>query len=93
MHVDHIRSGSTDRLDSAWFGVGNQLKEKAWDAALAMATSSQPQQPSMISLEAAAMNQIRENALSLGGKIPSFEAAEVAAKMMAAKAIRAGSKD
>lgn len=32
--VDHVRSSSTDRLDSAWFGVGNQLKDKAWEAAL-----------------------------------------------------------
>lgn len=32
--VDHVRSSTADRLDSAWFGVGNQLKEKAWETAL-----------------------------------------------------------
>jgi phage/plasmid-like protein (TIGR03299 family) len=30
-YVDHVRSGSAgDRLDSAWFGSGYALKEKAW---------------------------------------------------------------
>lgn len=30
-YVDHVRSGSAaDRLDSAWFGAGYALKEKAW---------------------------------------------------------------
>jgi len=30
-YADHVRSGSTgDRLDSAWFGTGYALKEKAW---------------------------------------------------------------
>jgi phage/plasmid-like protein (TIGR03299 family) len=30
-YVDHVRSGSAgDRLDSAWFGAGYTLKEKAW---------------------------------------------------------------
>jgi hypothetical protein len=30
-YVDHVRSGSPgDRLDSAWFGAGYALKEKAW---------------------------------------------------------------
>lgn len=33
-YVDHIRSGSGDRLDSAWFGTGATLKEKAWKQAL-----------------------------------------------------------
>jgi phage/plasmid-like protein (TIGR03299 family) len=32
--VDHVRNSASDRLDSAWFGTGNQLKEKAWEAAL-----------------------------------------------------------
>ena len=32
-YVDHARSG-TDRLDSAWFGAGAALKEKAWATAL-----------------------------------------------------------
>lgn len=30
-YTDHVRSGSRDqRLDSAWFGVGAALKDKAW---------------------------------------------------------------
>jgi phage/plasmid-like protein (TIGR03299 family) len=30
-YTDHVRSGSPgDRLDSAWFGAGYALKEKAW---------------------------------------------------------------
>ena len=33
-YVDHIRPSSGDRLDSAWFGVGAALKEKAWQQAL-----------------------------------------------------------
>lgn len=32
-YADHVRSG-TDRLDSAWFGAGAVLKEKAWTKAL-----------------------------------------------------------
>lgn len=32
--VDHIRTASGDRLDSAWFGTGATLKEKAWQQAL-----------------------------------------------------------
>jgi phage/plasmid-like protein (TIGR03299 family) len=32
--VDHLRSSTSDRLDSAWFGAGCQLKEKAWGKAL-----------------------------------------------------------
>jgi phage/plasmid-like protein (TIGR03299 family) len=33
-YVDHVRSGSVgDRLDSAWFGAGSVLKDKAWAAA------------------------------------------------------------
>ena len=44
--VDHYRStrGKTsmerasNRLDSAWFGSGAQLKERAWDLAMLMAT-------------------------------------------------------
>ena len=38
-YVDHVRvRGRTfeDRLDSAWFGAGNILKEKAWDLATEM---------------------------------------------------------
>ena len=38
--VDHVRNSSSDRLDSAWFGTGNQLKEKAWDTALQRAEVS-----------------------------------------------------
>jgi phage/plasmid-like protein (TIGR03299 family) len=33
-YVDHVRSvGAGDRLDSAWFGAGSALKDKAWAAA------------------------------------------------------------
>jgi hypothetical protein len=34
-YVDHVR-GNGDRLDSAWFGTGCALKEKAWTEASAM---------------------------------------------------------
>jgi phage/plasmid-like protein (TIGR03299 family) len=91
-YVDHIRSSSTDRLDSAWFGVGNQLKEKAWNEALVVTSSRQPTQSSTIALEAAALNQMKEKMLSQGGKMPSEMAIHIAAKMLASKAMRAGSK-
>ena len=29
-YVDHVRGSAGDRLDSAWFGAGYLLKEKAW---------------------------------------------------------------
>jgi phage/plasmid-like protein (TIGR03299 family) len=33
-YVDHVRSGGAgDRLDSAWFGAGGALKDRAWAAA------------------------------------------------------------
>jgi phage/plasmid-like protein (TIGR03299 family) len=32
--VDHVRSVKAERLDSAWFGTGSALKEKAWIEAL-----------------------------------------------------------
>jgi phage/plasmid-like protein (TIGR03299 family) len=33
-YVDHVRRHTIeDRLDSAWFGAGNLLKQKAWDLA------------------------------------------------------------
>ena len=36
-YADHVRSGSAgDRLNSAWFGAGNALKEKAWLKASAL---------------------------------------------------------
>jgi hypothetical protein len=36
-YVDHVRSGAAgDRLDSAWFGAGHTLKEKAWANASAL---------------------------------------------------------
>jgi phage/plasmid-like protein (TIGR03299 family) len=35
--ADHVRSGTAgDRLDSAWFGAGYALKEKAWAKAIAL---------------------------------------------------------
>jgi hypothetical protein len=38
-YVDHVRSeASVDRLDSAWFGAGYALKEKAWTQASTMIT-------------------------------------------------------
>jgi hypothetical protein len=36
-YADHVRSGALgDRLDSAWFGVGNTLKQRAWTKANAL---------------------------------------------------------
>jgi phage/plasmid-like protein (TIGR03299 family) len=37
-YVDHIRrsNNQAQRLDSAWFGAGALLKDKAWDSAIAM---------------------------------------------------------
>jgi phage/plasmid-like protein (TIGR03299 family) len=29
-YADHVRSGAEERLDSAWFGAGYVLKERAW---------------------------------------------------------------
>ena len=37
--VDHERKrGTTERLDSAWFGPGSSLKEKVWEAAAQLLT-------------------------------------------------------
>ena len=33
-YVDHVRASAVDRLDSAWFGAGNALKDRAWAAAV-----------------------------------------------------------
>ncbi len=38
-YVDHMLPSSGDRLDSAWFGTGAALKEKAWEKALEMTQS------------------------------------------------------
>lgn len=36
-YVDHARAGTVaDRLDSAWFGSGSILKQKAWDMAITL---------------------------------------------------------
>jgi phage/plasmid-like protein (TIGR03299 family) len=36
-YADHVRSGAVgDRLDSAWFGAGYALKERAWTEASAL---------------------------------------------------------
>jgi phage/plasmid-like protein (TIGR03299 family) len=32
-YTDHVRSGAEERLDAAWFGAGEALKEKAWSQA------------------------------------------------------------
>lgn len=32
--ADHVRSGKSERLDSAWFGTGRALKESAWNEAM-----------------------------------------------------------
>ena len=40
-YVDHVRPSSGDRLDSAWFGSGATLKEKAWQQALEQTQSPQ----------------------------------------------------
>ena len=32
--VDHVRSGKSERIDSAWFGSGSALKQRAWSEAL-----------------------------------------------------------
>jgi len=38
-YVDHVRSTkSIERMDSAWFGAGASLKEKAWDRALRLSS-------------------------------------------------------
>lgn len=38
-YADHVRSGGTaERLDSAWFGTGYAMKEKAWNQANAWVT-------------------------------------------------------
>lgn len=34
--TDHVRSGSEERLDGAWFGTGYALKERAWTEASAL---------------------------------------------------------
>lgn len=34
--TDHVRSGSEERLDGAWFGAGYALKEMAWTEASAL---------------------------------------------------------
>ena len=40
--VDHIRGRSTDtRMNSAWFGAGSTLKERAWQKALAVINDAQ----------------------------------------------------
>jgi len=42
-YVDHVRATkAAERIDSAWFGAGAALKEKAWQLALALNESGQP---------------------------------------------------
>lgn len=42
-YVDHVRSSkAVERIDSAWFGTGAALKEKAWERAMAL-IESEPQ--------------------------------------------------
>ncbi len=41
-YVDHVRTTrSVERIDSAWFGTGAALKEKAWDRAMELIESEQ----------------------------------------------------
>lgn len=41
-YVDHVRSTrAVERIDSAWFGTGATLKEKAWDRAMELIESEQ----------------------------------------------------
>lgn len=41
-YVDHVRSTrATERIDSAWFGTGANLKEKAWDRAMELVEPEQ----------------------------------------------------
>ena len=41
-YVDHVRSiRAVERIDSAWFGTGAALKEKAWDRAMQLIESGQ----------------------------------------------------
>lgn len=38
-YIDHVKSAyGSDRLDSAWFGTGNALKERAWTSARELIT-------------------------------------------------------
>ena len=44
-YVDHVRSTTTvERIDSAWFGTGAALKERAWQRALELAAMDQQAQ-------------------------------------------------
>lgn len=43
-YVDHVRATkSVERIDSAWFGTGAALKEKAWQRAMEVIESKKPQ--------------------------------------------------
>lgn len=43
-YVDHVRTTkSVERIDSAWFGTGAALKEKAWQRAMELIESKKPQ--------------------------------------------------
>jgi len=47
-YVDHVRTQKTgDRLDSAWFGSGYMLKNKAWNMAVEMTKAPIAAQPSV----------------------------------------------
>jgi len=50
--------------------------------------SNSQKQPSQIALEASAMKLIKDKILPEGGKMPSMEAIQLAARMMVAKAVR-----
>jgi phage/plasmid-like protein (TIGR03299 family) len=41
-YADHVKKGAADRLDSAWFGSGNALKNRAWAAASERIASANP---------------------------------------------------
>lgn len=41
-YVDHVRSAkAVERIDSAWFGTGAALKQRAWDRAMALVEMAQ----------------------------------------------------
>ena len=47
-HADHGRGGSAgERLNSAWFGAGSALKERAWEQAVSMISAGTQHQSTL----------------------------------------------